>query len=584
MVVENQSKYDGPAAEALRGYGNLSHHSHLPGVPGVSRPDILCLVHYFLTIHRYRYWNRYPGLMCDIESYIYMPLLEETGYMPKHKYAYGPELREYAESIAAKWSLRDKTMFRAEVKDLTWDDNEKEWIAKMVQKGTVHENSHLTVRARFVIPTSGLLSSPKLPNLPGIDKFQGHSFHTSRWDYTYTGGSPTDPSLTKLKNKKVGIIGTGATAVQAVPHLGKWAKELYVFQRTPSAVDMRDQRPTDPEWWAREIPGKKGWQRKRNENFAAFLSNASPPPAVDMVGDGWTKMPSYSALIGGPAKVSMESLPAHLRSLHAMDFPRQERVRSRVDEVVKDKATAEKLKAWYPGWCKRPCFHDDYLPTFNLPNVTLVDTNGKGVDSVTEDAVVVGDSEYKVDLLIFSTGFRSPVGDSPAFRAGMSVTGRDGQSLDQKWVEGVPTLHGVSSRGFPNLFLPGPLQAGATGNFMFVLDQLAIHVAYIVSEAARKTAQDQQPRQKFTVEPTAEAEQEWSMQILSRAATFAGLAGCTPGYLNREGEIDRVSGMEERMKAAKRAIWGEGFLDYVNVIEGWRHQGNLRGLEITVTG
>jgi cation diffusion facilitator CzcD-associated flavoprotein CzcO len=505
--------------------------------------------------------------------------------MPKHKYAYGPELREYAESIADKFELRDKTMFQAEVKDLTWDDNEKEWVVKMAKKPTGQENPYLIVRASFVIAASGLLNCPQLPGIPGLEKFQGHSFHTSRWDYSFTGGSPTDPSLTNLKDKKVGIIGTGATAIQAVPHLGKWAKELFVFQRTPSSVDERKNRPTDAEWWAREIEGKKGWQRKRNENFNAFICNASPPPPTDMVADAWTEMPSFSGLIGGPAKVSMESIPAHVGTLHALDFPRQERVRRRVEQIVKDKTVADKLKAWYPGWCKRPCFHDDYLPTFNLPNVTLVDTDGKGVDSITENAVVVGDTEYKLDLLIFSTGFRSPgAGGSPGFRAGISISGRDGQSLDQKFAKGVATLHGAMSRGFPNLFWPGPLQAGATANQMFVLDQLARHIAYILSESARRAAQEPQQGQKFTVEPTSEAEEEWSMQILSRAASFAGLAGCTPGYLNLEGDMDRISGMEAQMKAARGAIWGEGIADYVDVIEDWRVQGNLRGLEVTARG
>src|SRR5947207_264390 len=294
----------------------------------------------------YRYWNRYPGLMCDIESYIYMPFLEEMEYMPKHKYAYGPELREYAESIAEKFELKDKALFRAEVNDLTWDNTEKEWVVKMEKQRNGQEKTKLTVRARFVIATTGLLNTPKVPASLGIEKFQGHIFHTCRWDYKYTGGSPTDPSLVNLKDKKVGILGTGATAVQAVPHLAKWAKKLYVFQRTPSAIDERGQHATDVQWWDREIRGKKGWQRERNLNFTAFLYNASPPPAINMVADAWTKMPYFSAIIGGPADVSMGSIPAHLGSLHALDLPRQERIRKRVEEIVKDRTTAEDLKAW----------------------------------------------------------------------------------------------------------------------------------------------------------------------------------------------------------------------------------------------
>jgi cation diffusion facilitator CzcD-associated flavoprotein CzcO len=251
-----------------------------------------------------------------------MPLLEEMGYMPKHKYAYGTELREYAESIADKFELRDKTKFRVEMKNLTWDDNEKEWVVKMAQKRTGQENSQLTVRARFVFAASGLLNCPQLPGIPGIEKFQRHSFHTSSWDYNYTGGSPTDPSLTNLKDKKVGIIGTGAMAIQAVPHLGKWAKELSVFQRTPSSVDERNNYLADAEWWAREIEGKKGWQRKRSDNFHAFICNAAPPPPINMVDGALTRMRSISGLIGGPPMVTMDSVAARVGTLHALDFPR----------------------------------------------------------------------------------------------------------------------------------------------------------------------------------------------------------------------------------------------------------------------
>ena len=215
--------------------------------------------------------------MCDVESYTYLPLLEEMDYMPKNKYAYGTEIRDYADSIADRFDLRSRTLFRAEVKDLTWDEKRQDWVAKITRKQTGKGESNLRVRARFVISTTGLLNSPQVPVGLGIERYQGHSFHTSRWDYAYTGGSPTDPSMTNLKDKKVGYIGTGATAIQAVPHLGKCAKKLYVFQRTPSAVDERGQHATDIEWWDREIKGKKGWQKKRNENFTSFICNASPP-------------------------------------------------------------------------------------------------------------------------------------------------------------------------------------------------------------------------------------------------------------------------------------------------------------------
>ncbi|RPB22635.1 FAD/NAD(P)-binding domain-containing protein [Terfezia boudieri ATCC MYA-4762] len=524
------------------------------------------------------YWNRYPGLMCDVESYIYMPLLEEMEYMPKHKYAYGPELREYAEKIAAKWKLRKNTLFRTETRTMTWDENEKEWVVELSRQYASKSKPQFNVRSQYVFLTSGVLNVPKMPRIAGLENFQGHSFHASRWDYAYTGGSPTDPSLNHLRDKKVGIIGTGATAVQVIPELAKWAKELYVFQRTPTTVDSRGQHATDPDWWNKKVANKQGWQKERVDNFSAHMSKVTPLPPVNLVDDQWTEG-CFHALIGTPGFLTPETIPAHIASLHALDLPHQERIRSRVEEIVKDKATAEKLKPWYYSWCKRPCFHDEYLPAFNLPNVKLIDTDGKGVERVTENGVVVQEQQIELDLLIFSTGYRAPSDGSPGSRAGISITGRT-QTMEEKWVEGASTLHGVITRGFPNLFLTGPYQTGAAANWTAVLDQLAIHTSYIISEAEAKVTKKRR-KGKVTIEPTVEGEEGWSMQIMSRAGSLAAAAGCTPGYINREGDADRVSTMEEQMKAAKSATWGHGILDYTSVLEGWRTQGGLEGLEVS---
>ena len=544
------------------------------------------------------YWNRYPGLMCDVESYTYMPLLEETNYMPKHRYAFGPELLQYANSMADKYGLRGRASFRMETKDLTWDDDAKEWIITLLHgQDSSHKGSILTVRSQFVIAAGGLINNPKLPGIPGIEDFQGHSFHTSRWDYAYTGGSPTDPTLTNLKGKRVGIIGTGATAVQAVPHLAKYAKELYIFQRTPSSVDVRGNRPTDAEWWTKQFASKPGWQAERTANFNAHVTNASPKPSTDLVNDGWTKMPSFSGLLGSSSTrgLTPDKIPQYLSTLHALDYPRQDRIRARVDAIVHDPHTASKLKPWYAGWCKRPCFHDEYLQSFNQPNVHLIDTDGRGVEALTTDAVITANNNgttttsTALDALIFGTGFRSPAIGSPASRAGMNITGRNGLSLDDKWAAGVATLHGVVSRGFPNLFFPGPVQAGATANQMFVLTELSKHVVYMISTAEKqaqaqgKGAGGKGKGKKVVVEPSAAAEEEWSMCVLAGAGAFAGIIGCTPSYYNREGEADKVMGMgvEAQMKAGRGGIWGPGIMDYVDVIEGWRDEGGMRGIEVT---
>lgn len=521
------------------------------------------------------YWNRFPGLMCDVESYIYMPLLEEMNYMPKHKYAFGIELRDYVNAIASKYDLSDKGIFRREVKSMAWDDDKKEWHVSTRAYGT--DALDATLNAQFVIMATGLLVSPKLPGVPGVESFNGDIFHTSRWNYDVTGGSPEDPSLPKLKDKSVGIIGTGATAVQAVPVLAKYAKHLHVFQRTPSSVSRRDNRPTDPEEWRTSVANKKGWWRDRNSNFAILLAQSEPLPEVNLVGDEWSKNRAYCALVGWGNPLKHEDVPAHVADLYARDFPYAEAVRARTAAIVKDPETAEKLKHWYPSWCKRPCFHDEYLQAYNEPNVTLVHTDGQSISNITPNGVVVGDKEYPVDVLIMATGYESPAKyiDTPS-RAGINVTGRGGINFTQKFSEAGDTLHGVTTRDFPNLFWSGPGQAGATANNVFLLDTLSQHVAYIIS-----TAEKQKPG-RITIEPTAEAETAWGYEIAARAAAGAAMVGCTPGYLNAEGALDMVVQLppEEQMKMAKRGIWGLGLMDYSRVLDEWRNQGNLPGLEV----
>ncbi|KAJ6585357.1 hypothetical protein B0H19DRAFT_981514 [Mycena capillaripes] len=524
------------------------------------------------------YWNRYPGLMCDVESYIYMPLVEETGYMPKHKYAYGTELREHAERIAKKWQLTDKALFRTQCHEAEWDDAIKRWTVKLTEnRGPSEPKRELKLKAQYVFVASGTLNAPQIPRLPGFDQFKGQHFHTSRWDYNITGGSDTDWTLEKLKDKRVGIIGTGATAVQAIPQLAKWAKHLYVFQRTPSSVDVRGQRPTDPDEWANKIAATKGWHRARSENFNSYLVNA--PIGEDLVNDGWCRANSYYALIGGPGIVAPEKIPEHVAKLHAYDLERAEKIRARTSEIVKDPATAEKLKHWYPAWCKRPTFHDDYLPTFNLPNVTLVDTDGKGVDALTEEALVVNGAEYPVDVLVLSTGYSLFVeGDSgsPVQRAGVKVIGRDGLNMDDKWhQQGAATLHGVATNGFPNMFFPGPTQTGVTANFTYTLGLLASHVAATLAEAERRVKSD-----KLTVEVTKDGEDAWTGQVLMRASWFAGMRGCTPGYINMEGASNKISDMKDQIKAARGAPWGEGIVSFTEVLRAWQAEGELKGFEL----
>ncbi|MEJ2087041.1 MAG: NAD(P)/FAD-dependent oxidoreductase, partial [Gammaproteobacteria bacterium] len=378
------------------------------------------------------YWNRYPGAQCDIESYCYLPLLEETGYMPKEKYSYAPEIFEHTQRIGEYFGLYENAVFQTRVTEVKWLEDERRW--------RISTQCNDDILARFVIQATGPANRPKLPGIPGIGDFEGHSFHTSRWDYDYTGGDHNG-GLTKLADKRVAIIGTGATAIQCVPFLGEHAKKLYVFQRTPSSVDLRGNKPTDEGWYRTQ---ESGWQRARRENFAAVLLGQNF--TEDLVADGWTDIARRIGISlmnrrTDAGDLDMEEIM--LRSEIA-DFQKMNEIRGRVDETVADPAAAEGLKPWYRQFCKRPCFNDEYLETFNLDNVELIDVSDtKGVERITKHGVVANGVEHEVDCIIYSTGFE--ITTSAHRRVDFDTIGRNGQSLYDHWRDGFRTLHGLSS-------------------------------------------------------------------------------------------------------------------------------------------
>ncbi|MYA74133.1 MAG: NAD(P)/FAD-dependent oxidoreductase [Acidimicrobiaceae bacterium] len=493
------------------------------------------------------YWNQYPGVQCDIESYIYLSLLEELDYMPRLKYAYGPEIRNHAQNIAHRFDLYDGALFQTWVTHLAWDTDADRWI--------VSTNRGDRLAARFVVVGNGPLSKPKLPGLRGIEDFGGKMFHTSRWDYEYTGGD-TAGGLSKLADKKVGIVGTGATAIQCIPHLGEAAEHLYVFQRTPSSVDVRNNRPTDEEWVASLEPG---WQEERIANFSILTSGGMA--TEDLVSDGWTDI---IRKFSGMANKNRDGAIGDMALLAELaDFEKMEEIRARVDEFVNDPAIADSLKPWYRQFCKRPCFHDDYLPTFTRDNVTLVDTDGKGVERLTRDAVVVGGEEYEVDCLIFATGFE--VGTDYSRRASMEIRGIGGVTLTEHWEDGITTLHGLMTNDFPNLFLMGGMQSGVTPNFTELYNEQSRHVAYIVREGL------EQPEQVIEAQPDAVA--AWVQTVADTAnphSTFA--RNCTPGYYNNEGQPGQGPGW-----------FGGNFMGgaqaFFAILRDWRERGDLAGME-----
>ena len=492
------------------------------------------------------YWNRYPGAQCDIESYVYLPLLEETGYMPKEKYSFQPEIFEHAQRIAKHFDLYKRACFQTQIKEARWDDATERWIVT-TDRGDLF-------RARFVVMSSGPLNRPKLPAIPGIENFKGHTFHTSRWDYDYTGGSTTG-KLNNLADKRVAIIGTGATAIQCVSHLGEHAKQLYVLQRTPSSVDERGNKPTDPEW-VRTL--KPGWQDNRNTNFCAILSGR--PIEEDLVNDKWTSLfKNLARLLSKETNLTGEEM-AMMSEI--ADYQKMNEIRHRVSSIVADKGTAEALKPWYGQWCKRPTFNDEYLPTFNRPNVKLVDTAGKGVERVTEHAVVVAGVEYEVDCIIFATGFE--VGTAYTRRAESEIYGRQGVALSEYWKNGMRTFQGFLSHGFPNLFHMGLTQTGLAPNFTYMLNGQANHIAHLVTQV--------KGREAVAIEPTREAEEAWVNMINAPSPMAAYQDVCTPGYYNAEGKRDGQGFIE--------AQYPDGAVAFYEMLEQWRIKGELEGVII----
>jgi cyclohexanone monooxygenase len=496
------------------------------------------------------YWNRYPGAQCDVESYIYLPLLEETGYMPKEKYSFGSEIFEHAQRIGRCFGLYERAYFQTQVKECTWNEATARWTVK-TDRGDVFD-------AHYVVISSGSLNLPKLPNIPGLREFTGHMFHTSRWDYAYTGGSPTTP-MDRLGDKRVGIIGTGATGVQAIPFLGKAAKHLYVFQRTPSSVDERRNSPTDPGWFKTLGPD---WQTIRNDNFTSMMVGAKVEE--DLVNDGWTELfKSLGELLDGSGTSTLTN--AELNQLaEILDFQHDNRVRNRVASIVKDPKTAEALKAWYRPWCKRPTFNDEYLPTFNRPNVTLVDTDGKGVERLTPKGVVVGGVEYELDCLVFATGFEVNRA-TYTHQAELEITGRGGVTLGEYWSGGMRTYHGLLAHGFPNCIHLGFTQTGYQPNFTYMADQQSRHIVAMIADANAKGIK--------SLEPTKEAEADYVALVSAPNAMTDYLNSCTPGYYNAEGGAKNNSGFLQ-------GHYPDGALKFYEMLGQWRADGRFEGLTV----
>jgi cation diffusion facilitator CzcD-associated flavoprotein CzcO len=499
------------------------------------------------------YWNRYPGVMCDVESYSYLPMLEELDYIPTRRYAFGEEIRCHLEAIADRFDLVAEAMFHTGVTRAEWDEDAARWL--------IHTDRGDEISCRWYVLAVGILNLMKLPTLPGMEDFAGRSFHTARWDYEYTGGGPHEP-LTGLKDKVVALIGTGASGIQCVPPLAQSAKHVYVFQRTPSAIGERGNRPTDPDFAHGLEPG---WQRARMDNFQSIIMGR--PVELDQVDDGWTH---HYAAVQHPPRWEGMTTAEYVRSGEEVDYSIMDAHRRRIEELVADPATAEILKPYYRYLCKRPCFHDEYLPAFNNPNVTLIDCPA-GIDRITKQGPVIDGRQFDVDCILYGTGFEREL--TPLFRrAGHEIVGRGGVTLAEKWSDGAASLFGMMSRGFPNMFvMPAPgQQAVVTVNYT----QLAVLGAEFIGHAVGMLEQ----QGVEVADVSAEAEEAWTQKIVdSYVDSSAVMSACTPSRINNEGHPEANN--------PRNGNYGRGFGDwfaYREVLEQWLEAGGFEGLELEV--
>ena len=498
------------------------------------------------------YWNQYPGIQCDNDAYCYLPLLEETGFMPSKKFADGSEIQQYAKLIAKKFGFSDQALFHTHINSLRWDEDLKRW--------RVGTNRGDDIRARFVVLACGVLNMPKLPAIPGIDTFKGKVFHTARWDYRYTGGSYGNPVLDKLADKRVAIVGTGATAIQAVPHLAKYAKALYVIQRTPSSVDERPNPGTNAEW-VKSL--KAGWQKERQTNFHRAAMEGLRPGDPDLICDIWTEISRNLAAQFEAEGWPQLGLEEFLARRERMDYRVMERLRHRVEQLVADKKTAEALKPYYRFLCKRPLSSDDFYPTFNRPNVELLDVSDtKGVERMTPTGFTANGKEYEVDCMIFASGFE--VTSDLYRRWGIEkVEGRGGTSIYDHWSEGPKTLHGTMTHGFPNQFYIGYIQGGLNASVTEQFGKQGQHIAHIIQEALKRGIK--------SVEPSQKAQDDYVQRFKELEMDLSQFQReCPPGYFNNEGE--------DRPKWALFRSWGHGWDAFQQVLEEWRAKGDLEGL------
>ncbi len=465
--------------------------------------------------------------------------------MPTEKYAPAHRRSSSTASASAATSTSTPTRCsRPRSTPPTWDDDASRWQV------TTTRGDRLS--ARFLVTAGGILHKAKLPAIEGINDFAGRAFHTTRWDYGYTGGSPTEP-MDELADKRVGIIGTGATVDPGRAAAGP------VRRRRCSSSSARRRRsacaPTPPPTSSGSRACSRAGRTSGCVNFTSGRHRRASPSAT-WCGDGWTEV-LWEDTQTEPATPEEA---AGARAVRLRDHGVAARAGS--TRSIDDPETAETLKPWYGKHCKRICFHDEYLQAFNQPNVHLVDTDGRGVQQITAAGPVVDGRQYELDLLIFASGFEVTTG--LVSRLGFDPVGRGGVRLSERWADGAHTLHGILTGRVPQPagvpLHPGRVRARTSCT---TCRELTEHLAWLIATCERgghRVDRGDAPRPRTSGwRPLWEAGEGFGRYS----------ATCTPSYGNSEGA---------RTEAAARNVVHPGSLmHYVAHLERWRESGDMPG-------
>jgi cyclohexanone monooxygenase len=428
------------------------------------------------------YWNRYPGARCDIPSlfyaYTWSPEVQQE-WRWTEKYAAQPEILAYARHVAERYDLKRDFAFDTKVTGAEWDEAAERW--------TVTTDRGDRVRARFCVMATGCLSMPRAPEIPGEADFQGRVFHTGRWPHEEVS----------FEGQTVAVIGTGSSAIQSIPQIARQASQVYVFQRTPNfSIPARNTPLSDEDYrvfWE-QYPAYRAMVLEGTGGIAggSIYADLTPEQQRARFEELWK--------IGGAGFLGAlaDLLTNPVSNEAAAEF-----VRGKIRETVNDPDTAEALLPDdHPIGAKRICVDIDYFETYNRPNVKLVNLRRTPIERITAAGVQTSAEEFRVDAIVFATGFDAMTGALLA----MNIRGVDGQSLNEVWKDGPKTYLGLQVAGFPNLFtVTGPGSPSVLSNMISSCEQ---HVDWISDCLAWMQANG-----ATRIEATPEAQERWVQRV-----------------------------------------------------------------------